>query len=267
MNSENRQYSSKDGSRYKTFYDAQAADTRYDQRQKLIDEQKETNRLIREENNRMKNNRVNNENDNTYRTSYIDYNERGAPYLIWLILIIAPVLIFGKISIKYGIYILVTGLVIEAISAYKYNKKNKITNHFFEISLLIIAILFFMTTLVPISKVKNIISFDNGTYTILHSNNSFYKTTIKLETFKIDGEEIITGKAENLDIDKTIKITINYTEYIDTNPRINKWVNKSKTVEFNPRIYFDEKESSTTLVSENFDNLYKVSISEIFENY
>lgn len=49
MRNENRLYVSKDGSRYNTPYDAQAADTRYDQQQRLIEEQKETNRLMKEQ--------------------------------------------------------------------------------------------------------------------------------------------------------------------------------------------------------------------------
>lgn len=53
--SNSRPYIGKDGNRYSDIYERDAANTRYDQRQKLIEEQQEANRLAKEQNERIKN--------------------------------------------------------------------------------------------------------------------------------------------------------------------------------------------------------------------
>ena len=53
--SESRPYRGKDGNRYSDYYEMQAANTRYDQQQKLIEEQQKANKLINEQNQRIKN--------------------------------------------------------------------------------------------------------------------------------------------------------------------------------------------------------------------
>ena len=53
--SKSRQYIGKDGNRYSDIYERDAANTRYDQQQKLIKEQQEANRLAKEQNERIKN--------------------------------------------------------------------------------------------------------------------------------------------------------------------------------------------------------------------
>ena len=53
--SKSRPYIGKDGNRYSDIYERDAANTRYDQRQKLIEEQQEANRLAKEQNERIKN--------------------------------------------------------------------------------------------------------------------------------------------------------------------------------------------------------------------
>ena len=53
--STNRPFLGKDGGRYRDYYEKQAADNRYEQRQKLIEEQKKANKLMEEQNQRIKN--------------------------------------------------------------------------------------------------------------------------------------------------------------------------------------------------------------------
>lgn len=50
-----RPYQSKDGNRYSDPFEANAADRRWDQQQKLIEEQQKTNRLMKEQKQRVKN--------------------------------------------------------------------------------------------------------------------------------------------------------------------------------------------------------------------
>lgn len=51
----NRPFKGKDGGRYRDYYEKQAADRRYEQRQKLIEEQKKANKLMEEQNQRIRN--------------------------------------------------------------------------------------------------------------------------------------------------------------------------------------------------------------------
>lgn len=246
----------KDGNHYRDYYELRAANTRYDQRQKLIEEQQATNRLIKEQNERIKNQMTQN-----YNADYISSDTRIGIWFLYLSLIIAPILIFSKLSVQYGIYILVAGIVIESISAYKYNRKNQITNHFFEISLLIIAMLCFMITIIPINKIKQFIPIGDGTYTIKIYN---YEKTNRVNSVSIDGIKKFPSQLEKLDIDKKITISIDYSEYVNSNY---KWINKNKDVEFNPRDYFNNIEKNKTLSSKYLDELYIINIQDILNNY
>ena len=51
----NRPFIGKDGGRYRDYYEKQAADKIYEQRERLIEEQKKANKLMEEQNQRIKN--------------------------------------------------------------------------------------------------------------------------------------------------------------------------------------------------------------------
>lgn len=53
--STNRPFMGKDGGRYRDYYEKQAADKRYEQRERLIEEQKKANKLMEEQNQRIRN--------------------------------------------------------------------------------------------------------------------------------------------------------------------------------------------------------------------
>lgn len=148
-----RPYIGKDGGHYSDPFEMEAANNRYDQQQKLIEEQEKTNKALNEENQRIKNGGYTDREAMINRG--IEYSRKGgrvAPIYLILCLIVGP--LYATINVNIGIYIVVSGLLVESISAYIYNKKNKIC-HFFETGLLIISIAIIIFTLLPISVLKN----------------------------------------------------------------------------------------------------------------
>ena len=241
--SKSRPYIAKDGNRYSDIYERDAANKKYEQQKKLIEEQQKANRLIKEQNERIKNGGyTDNEKLFNEGIKLAKDEQRIAPLFCILCLIIAPILIFSTIDITMGLYILAVGLLIEVISAYIYNKKNNI-NHFFELSLLVVCLIIILLTILPISVLKQFLPIENKTYTITSSK---YR-------FSVNKDFPTYGDKENLDINEDIKIIVE--------PEKNSSI--TKTIEFSPKQYFDEIEKETTIGQIN--NLYTIDISEILK--
>lgn len=90
------------------------------------------------------------------------------------------------------------------------------------------------------------------------SRNQNNEKQVKIENFAINDQSTY-GNKKDLDINKNIKITIEYKEY--KNNKLNSAI-LTKTVNFNPKQYFQNKEEKSTI--KNINDLYEVSIEEIF---
>ncbi len=251
--SKSRPYIGKDGNHYSDYFTKVAADNRYEQQERLIEEQRKANKLQQEQNERIKNNGyTDNEMYAREMNQYIQSGGRIAPFLSLFCLLIGIILICSPLSTSVGIYTLSTGLIVEAISAFIYNSKNKVC-HFFEISLLIISIFLFLVPMIPLNVLKNYLPIEKHTYTITNSNHTQNSTDKKVSSFGLDGEPPTYGDKKDLDINKSVKITVKFETFPIT----------SKTIDFNPRQYFDQLEKESTI--EQLNNLYVVNLSEILQ--
>ena len=241
-------YIGKDGGKYKTYYDKEAADRRYEQNERLIKETQNQNRLLELQDQRLKNGGL----TDTEKYCQMGANlansaSRIAPFYLILTLLIGGVIVCQFPNI--GLYIISSGFFIEGMSVF-FEKNRKGQKHvIYEFIMFLIGILLIVITFLPLGTLKTFLPIDNSNIYTLIRGTSDYKYQIKISRLIIDGEDMYHKDNIELDKNKVINIEV---EYYESGNSKEKHTDK---IVFNPQEYFSKIENECTI--KDFDKLNK----------
>lgn len=253
--STNRPFIGKDGGRYRDYYEKQAADKRYEQRERLIEEQKKANKLMEEQNQRIKNGgQTDNERLTNAAMEYAMLGGRIAPFYLILCLIIGIILLCMNSVFKpsIAIYILASGFLVEGISVFLKKRKENNKKGIWEYVCLVLCILLVIITILPISTLKNFLPIVNSNqYDLMDGSND----EISVERIGINGGYMYYKDYKDLDINENITIEVEY--YYLNQGKKNEM---TKTIDFNPQEYFRNKEKGNI---DDLPSLYIVKAADL----
>ena len=253
----NRPFIGKDGGRYRDYYEKQAADRRYEQTQKLIEEQKKANKLMEEQNQRIRNGGLtDNEKLLNDGIEYAMSGGRIAPFYLILCLIIGIILLCMNSVFKpsIAIYILASGFLVEGISVFLRKRRENNKKGIWQYICLLLCIILIVITILPISTIKNFLPIANSKqYDLMDGSNG----EISVERIGINGGNMFYKDYENLDINENVTIEVEYY-YLNQG----KQSKQTKTIEFNPQEYFENKEKNNI---DTLPSLYIVKAADLIK--